>query len=621
MSTKTASKNKIKFNWLLVPVILMFFVPLVQKMSRLETKLTQFPWFTVTYTDWDVYLICRAIAMFIIVGLMAMYILFCAMNEMLDLSAFDLTGGKKKLCTRWYVLMVISWALMVISTILSKWRGFGFTWGIIEQHENIYVLTCYTIVMLYAYLVISSEADVMILQWPLWITVMIISGLGILQKFGIYYEKWSFVHDLTLGSKYLNEITWKGTSYYSTLYHWNYISLYALLVIPIEIALVVANKSLFKRLLWVIATGATLYFTLYSRVKTVAVAAVIVLVMYFITMFTKMIKKPLLAILSVGLAALLVVAFFTTSSSEKLGYLSKALFSSGKGMTMDYFRPEEDGVYVSYKGVPVVIGYDVINQGIRYWMTDENGNQIELYGDENGIIRPVNQEKYYMYAILFQTVGEDDANAEVPYVSELYIDDKDSPYYGSINDGMYFIYNDMLQKYQYVTYMLRVDDSIRETPTWIFNNHLDFASDRGYIWGKTLPLMFKHFILGSGADSFMVEFPNNDYVSAWNGGYRNTLISKPHCWYMQVWVQQGGLSAILMFGAMLMYLWDSFKMYRKADYKKNRLNYVGLGWYLGIVGYMASGLANDSSLALAPLFWTILGMGYAINRINHRENA
>lgn len=37
-------------------------------------------------------------------------------------------------------------------------------------------------------------------------------------------------------------------------------------------------------------------------------------------------------------------------------------------------------------------------------------------------------------------------------------------------------------------------------------------SGRGYIWGRTIPLIAKHLLWGSGPDTFAAEFPQTDYV-------------------------------------------------------------------------------------------------------------
>src|SRR5690606_8579420 len=85
-------------------------------------------------------------------------------------------------------------------------------------------------------------------------------------------------------------------------------------------------------------------------------------------------------------------------------------------------------------------------------------------------------------------------------------------------------------------------DKIITAPHALFSGYEGYASGRGYIWSRTLPLLKKHIILGSGADTYMIAFPQQDYVGLSNYGYGDQLVTKPHNLYLQVGVQTGLLS-------------------------------------------------------------------------------
>ena len=42
---------------------------------------------------------------------------------------------------------------------------------------------------------------------------------------------------------------------------------------------------------------------------------------------------------------------------------------------------------------------------------------------------------------------------------------------------------------------------------------------------------------------------------------------------------------------------------------------TGIGLALGVVGYLFSGMLNDSMVVVAPLYWLMIGLGLAVNRI------
>ena len=46
----------------------------------------------------------------------------------------------------------------------------------------------------------------------------------------------------------------------------------------------------------------------------------------------------------------------------------------------------------------------------------------------------------------------------------------------------------------------------------------------------------------------------------------------------------------------------------------------GIGIMLGTFGYLVTGLANDSTVVVAPVYWCLLGVGMAVNRYNRRNS-
>lgn len=63
-----------------------------------------------------------------------------------------------------------------------------------------------------------------------------------------------------------------------------------------------------------------------------------------------------------------------------------------------------------------------------------------------------------------------------------------------------------------------------------------------------------------------------------------------------------------------MYLIDCYKAYHKSSYS-TFTEQMGVLILVGTLGYMISGMINDSTITVAPLFWTLLGVGFACNRM------
>jgi len=144
-------------------------------------------------------------------------------------------------------------------------------------------------------------------------------------------------------------------------------------------------------------------------------------------------------------------------------------------------------------------------------------------------------------------------------------------------------------------------------------------SGRGFIWSRTLPLLKDNILLGTGPDTFLLAFPNDDYVAMSNGGYATELITKPHNMYLQIAVQTGVLSLICFLVFYFWYFFSSLRLYRKAD-KSKYLPLVGIGILCGTFGYMVVGIINDSMVVISPLYWTMIGIGLAINFMIKRDN-
>lgn len=609
--SKKNTKHINKFNYMLLPLTVFVFIPIVLRIYPLNTKLTQFQWFPPVYSDIDSTLWGKCVAMYMITAIMSMFLLFASMNGMVSKDKLAFGESKKKLLTKWYFFAVASFLLTFLSTLFSKWREFGFGIGIVDVHENIWTLFCYMFVLIYAYLVINNEADIKMLQWPLLVSELIVIGVGIAQSFGYSIFNIPGFKEIITPSKY------RGTFHYtdfvvntmvdSTLHNSNYVGVYVVLLLPVSIALVFANRNILSKILWSIDSAGLLYLVYKSGNKSSVLAFGFLLMVLTLLVFVKNIKKSPIISAVILLLVLLVSSAAAFMLKDRIKTIISSLTETRLTITLKDLSFDGEGVHIDYMNSIATVGYDVIENEMVFWIKDEAGDFVETFIDENGYTR--NSDPEYNWLLLTNyTVSEKANGAEVPYFASIYINGQAS--WGEI----YFIYNSINQKYYYVTKQFRIGSDIVSTPCWIFTKRLDFASYRGALWGKTLPLLPRYFVLGSGADTFPIAYPNNDYIFAWNVGMDSTMVQKPHNWYLQVWVQQGGLSLLCILAVLGIYFIESLKIYIHAD--DSALSHsAGLGIMLGILGYCTMGITNDSLVVTAPMFWLMLGVGFAVNRI------
>lgn len=150
-----------------------------------------------------------------------------------------------------------------------------------------------------------------------------------------------------------------------------------------------------------------------------------------------------------------------------------------------------------------------------------------------------------------------------------------------------------------------------------FKGRERFAGNRGYIWSRTLPMLKNARLIGYGPDTFAAHFPNHDYIGklkVWGGGIY-TMIEKPHDLYLQIAVNSGILSLLAALSLFVCYLLESAKIYWRSNFSQ-MTDFAGVAITAAVTAYLIAGIFNDSVVGVAPVFWGLLGLGIATNRIN-----
>ena len=142
----------------------------------------------------------------------------------------------------------------------------------------------------------------------------------------------------------------------------------------------------------------------------------------------------------------------------------------------------------------------------------------------------------------------------------------------------------------------------------------DAMSNRGHIWNNTIPVLGKHVFMGAGANTYMFEVPQNDYISQNYVYGANSYDVKAHSWYLQQWVETGLIGTLALLVFLFWYLVQSVRIYRRVDLHES-ISWVGFGLFAAVLVYMIAGIANDSNVCTAPVFWGMLGLGLAVNRM------
>jgi O-antigen ligase len=149
----------------------------------------------------------------------------------------------------------------------------------------------------------------------------------------------------------------------------------------------------------------------------------------------------------------------------------------------------------------------------------------------------------------------------------------------------------------------------------LLDKYEKFATNRGYIWSRSIPMLRETILIGHGPDSYAMEFPQKDYVGKMNA-YRNAsiIVDKPHNMFIQIGINTGVISVLALLAVFLMYFIDSVKLYWKRD-MTTFLDCMGVGCVTAMISYLGAGFFNDQIISVAPLFYVVVGLGIAINTL------
>ena len=140
-----------------------------------------------------------------------------------------------------------------------------------------------------------------------------------------------------------------------------------------------------------------------------------------------------------------------------------------------------------------------------------------------------------------------------------------------------------------------------------------FASNRGYIWSRALPLALSNFLLGSGPDTFAVAFPQHDILGKVQSfGDPYMLVDKAHNFYIQTGVTTGLFSLAALLFIFIRYIAGCLKSLLSRKMRDLPQFALLLGLFAGICGYLVCSMSTDSTVSVAPLFWAALGMGFGV---------
>lgn len=572
----------------MIPLAIWFaIIPLIVKVKFYENPLTEYSWYSNESMLADFFLYHKSLFV-TITGVLMLLILIWQISKMKRKD--DLFNSD----TRILIPIVIYLFLAIASSLFSDY-GYFCTHGMPDQFETIWNLIAYVIAVIYCYYVVVYYDSDRSLNNIIFVGAALVGIICVLQYFKVDIYRLIYA-----GEGY--SFTFEEGTVYGPFYNINYVGYYTLLFVPLFVMLFVSAKDWKLRVITAVLTAALMIALIGAESTTAIAAFVIVAAFAIVFILLKNAKAKKILWIPIGAIAICGVAVCVLAVPRMDAYIQA---SDTKKTNLENIFTHDDNVEIDYKGEQLYIQMIQYGDSLAFNLTDQNDASVASeYVDSS--------EGYYYYTVtdtrfegmmLTPAIMTEDP---LTYGFIVQIDDKSWNFTNQMTeDGTYYYYTD-LGKLTKLT-----EDTIAPSFEPLVNVS-GLANGRGYIWNKTIAMLKDYIVLGSGADTYAVVFPNDDFVSMYNNGYNNLIMTKPHCLYLQIAVQSGVLSLICF---LVFYVWYAISSIRL--YFKQRLDQplaaAGFAILLGTMGYMISAIANDSTITISPLYWALIGVGIGIN--------
>jgi len=485
-----------------------------------------------------------------------------------------------------YIPMAVYALGVLISYILSDYKGVSWL-GNVDRFEGTRTILCYIFMLFYTINVVDEIRDAVVIVSTTAIGVFAACVIGMTQLLGRDFFLTDIGRTIIAGDKSV-EAQFKPGQVYQTVSNMNYVGMYLVLITPILILTLYYMISKKGR--------GRLHSVGIDGKKRIRIGLFTVLLLILIA-FNEYGAGSLGGILGIATAIAVMIIILCKKKWQKylvsmfflLGLVGSITYIYAKGIDtnklIDYIQIEVDVVKISIDGNKLNIIYDREND--QYRLDDGIGRPLSVFcfAEEEGVIRIDSDERYSEKLALIPVRDFGD----IPCIILLIKGVDDQPYsFKFYEDGAKYInpYGEEV--------------SLDKIDSWGFEGHLSSGSGRGYIWSRTIPLLNRCLVTGFGADTFMLVFPQDDYAGRYSSGRPlNVYCDKPHNMYLNIAVGTGIVSLFAFITMVGMALNQAFRLSDDKIYIKIIA--------AGIIGFLFSGLVNDSSICVMPMFYGFLG--------------
>ncbi|WP_313163887.1 O-antigen ligase family protein [Sedimentibacter sp.] len=498
---------------------------------------------------------------------------------------------------QYYIPLGIYALFVIISTIFAIDKPTAL-WGFVDMYQGMFVLLSYVTITFLTINFVNNKRDVNLFV-NAFLFLMIVEGIiGVGQYFGFDFFQTNIGKSLIIpGNLVVEDISFSfgPKTIYGTLFNTNFVGSFATLMLPLSGAFLLGVNSKKQRIISAIAVILMLFVLIgcNSRAGYFGVAVSSVFVLW---LFRKVIRKYWIGFVGLILVFVLVLFGLNKASDGRIFdrlkvFNIKEQIETIKANNEKAFKFED--IVLGHDSFSIKTNRETLSFRIdkdKLYFLDENNDELEVITKGN-VITIFNQ-KYYAYKIVIAQ--------NYPGVSVKR---------GAMNFNFYFTNNGV----KLIGSGGRITEPMVADSFKPLDSLEKIGSNRGYIWGRTFPLLKNYVIAGSGPDNYPIAFPQDDFLAKVNTfSDPNIVVDKPHNLYLQIATNTGVLSLLSLLVLWVIYIISSLNLYNKIVFDSFE-KYIGASALIGVIGYLSAGMFNDSVTSVAPLFWLILGLGISIN--------
>lgn len=468
---------------------------------------------------------------------------------------------------------------IVLSSLASPWKPLPFI-GSPELFETAFVWTSYLILLFLAAEIAKDRTALRRLFWAGALGLVPLLVVGVLQLWGRdpYHLLW--VKKLVLPQEFhrlANNFTFSKASHevYTTIGNPNYVGSLVPLLLPLSILFLFGKRALWQKIL---AGSVSLVFVaiLWGSVSKAGIVGVGGLCISLWVVSARRLPKIMNIVIPLVILCLSIGVTYKVYKMEEFMAFSDLSQLTVTDSSLNMHTPE------------LGLSIRVTDGQLQFY--DHDNSLLTLYADQDDRERYlIEQPGYEAFSFRFKTKPAD--HITMAYWDFHYI--------------FYIVNGEFKIRYYDGRYL-----PVKLPPRLAFlDDYEHLASDRFYIWSRSVPMLFSDGILGCGADAFTRAYPQEDFYGKFRAyDSSDVIVTKPHNLYLQIGISLGIL-ALIGFGIVIFafYKESLSVLYTKEKGTVHRPYLIAI--VLGVSGYLCAGLFNDSSVAVTPFFWVLLGVG------------